>query len=226
MKKTIVIVVMMFVLALSFAGISEACSHPQHSYCKQTVNNSNSNSNKNCNSNKNYNTNNNKNINKNYTNVGVDVNSYNKNKQKQKQKQKQNQNQNQQQNAFAGAKSNQSQSAKTGDNDVDVSVAGDSDEYLSLSYAAPSTNPALGTESLNVGCILGGVALTDDNQVTKVSRRFEMLKELEEIGADVTMDDYNTVVKDIKIATKQPRFLGILWKTSGKRNIFNLFGLI
>jgi hypothetical protein len=100
-----------------------------------------------------------------------------------------------------------------------VSVSGDKNR--AYGYAHSSTNPAIGTESVSVGSILGGVAWTDDNELTKIQTRIKVLKEINRLNED----ELDIAYEDIKRATRAPRYLGI-FKSSGRKSLLNLFGLL
>jgi len=110
-------------------------------------------------------------------------------------------------------------------NDVstDVNVEGDSGDTYAVSY--PALSGGEGVSQANIYSIFGGVGLSDTENYKALITQIQAIEAITTLDPEKKAELVDELVGLLMDTHKDKRFLGVLWKTSG-RNLLNVFGIL
>ena len=96
---------------------------------------------------------------------------------------------------------------------------------MAIAYGHAAANPSDGDVSASFGSFLGGISWTEASEIKRIKERAAFEASFDKDGK-IDTDIADELRADMKRVTKPKRYLFILWKTSGRRHLLNLFGLL
>ncbi len=138
-------------------------------------------------------------------------------------KNKQNQDQKQLQGQLQGQKQGQ-----IANGNVETTVTGDETKTKVYANSWPSLSGGIGVSQANAYSIFGGLGVSNTEEYKVCIEKLmviDTLVKLEYMTKEEAKAEITLILNDLKYNTSTKRFLGILWKTSG-RNLLNGVGLL
>ena len=102
------------------------------------------------------------------------------------------------------------------------------DNSKTYAFAPPAINGEKGTSPLNAYSIFGGIGMSSTEQYAVCIEKISVIERLEGKGyitREEAIAEARNAFAQMKGVTKDKRFLGVLWKTSG-RDLLNGLGLL